>query len=66
MRRLRKPPPPARMRSFCKARRYLYHFADYETLRKTICAYIDFYNNDRYQKKLGCMTPAEFIAASAK
>ena len=45
---------------------YLYHFEDYETLRKTICAYIDFYNNDRYQKKLGCMTPAEFIAASAK
>ena len=45
---------------------YLYHFEDYETLQKTICAYIDFYNNDRYQKKLGCMTPAEFIAASAK
>ena len=45
---------------------YRYHFEDYETLRKTICAYIDFYNNDRYQKKLGCMTPAEFIAASAK
>ena len=43
-----------------------YHFEDYETLRKAICAYIDFYNNDRYQKKLGCMTPAEFIAASAK
>ena len=32
---------------------YLYHFEDYETLRKAICAYIDFYNNDRYQKKLG-------------
>ena len=43
-----------------------YHFEDYETLRKAIRAYIDFYNNDRYQKKLGCMTPAEFIAASAK
>ncbi|MFQ8761080.1 MAG: IS3 family transposase [Intestinimonas sp.] len=25
---------------------------------------MDFYNNDRYQKKLGCMTPAEFIATS--
>ena len=24
------------------------------------------YNNDRYQKKLDCMTPAQFIAASAK
>lgn len=45
---------------------YLYHFEDHETLREAICAYIDFYNNDRYQKKLGCMTPAEFIAASAK
>ncbi|WP_349950499.1 IS3 family transposase [Intestinimonas butyriciproducens] len=29
-------------------------------------AYMDFYNNDRYQKKLGCMTPAEFIATSKK
>ena len=29
---------------------YLYHFEDYETLRKAICTYIDFYNNDRYQK----------------
>ena len=45
---------------------YLYHFGDYETLREAICAYIDFYNNDRYQKKLDCMTPAQFIAASAK
>ena len=45
---------------------YRYYFEDYETLRKTICAYIDFYNNDRYQKKLGCMIPAEFVAASAK
>ena len=45
---------------------YLYHFEDYEALLEAICAYIDFYNNHRYQKKLGCMTPAEFIAASAK
>ena len=45
---------------------YLYHFGDYETLREAICAYIDFYNNDRYQKKLDCMTPAQFIAASAR
>ena len=45
---------------------YLYHFEDYESLREAICAYIDFYNNDRYQKKLDCMTPAQFIAASAK
>ena len=44
----------------------LYHFEDYEALLEAICAYIDFYNNHRYQKKLGCMTPAEFIAASAK
>lgn len=45
---------------------YPYHFEDYETLRKSICAYIDFYNNRRYQKKLGCMTPMEFLAASIK
>lgn len=40
-----------------------YHFEDYESLRGAICAYINFYNHDRYQKKLACMTPAEFIAA---
>ena len=45
---------------------YLHHFDDYETLREAICAYIDFYNNYRYQKNLGCMTPAEFLSASAK
>jgi len=45
---------------------YLHHFEDYEALQEAICTYIDFYNNHRYQKKLGCMTPAEFIAASAE
>ncbi len=43
---------------------YPYHFEDYESLCKAICAYIDFYNHDRYQKNLGCMTPAEFIASA--
>ena len=38
---------------------YLYHFEDHETLREAICAYIDFYNNDRCQKKIGCMTPSD-------
>ena len=38
---------------------YLYHFEDHETLRVAICAYIDFYNNDRCQKKIGCMTPSD-------
>lgn len=43
-----------------------HHFDDYETLKDAVCAYIDFYNNARYQKNLGCMTPTEFIAASIK
>lgn len=45
---------------------YCNHFDDYETLKGAVCAYIDFYNNVRYQKNLGCMTPTEFIAASIK
>lgn len=31
---------------------YPYHFEDYETLREAIYTYMDFYNNDRYQKIL--------------
>ena len=45
---------------------YLSHFENYETLWEAICTYMNFYNNHRYQKKPGCMTPTEFIAASAK
>ena len=45
---------------------YLRHFDDYDTLCAAISEYIDFYNNYRYQKNLGCMTPAEFIQCKDK
>lgn len=44
---------------------YLFQFETYEALKAAVCEYIDFYNNRRYQKKLGCMTPNEFIQQSA-
>jgi len=40
---------------------YLRHFDDYGELCETIAAYINFYNNERFQKRLGCMTPIEFL-----
>ena len=45
---------------------YLRHFDDYDTLCAAISEYINFYNNYRYQKNLGCMTPAEFIQCKDK
>ncbi len=39
---------------------YLHKFNDYESLKKAIEAYIDYYNNKRYQKRLNCMTPLEY------
>ena len=39
---------------------YLYKFNDYESLRKAIEEYIDYYNTGRYQKRLNCMTPIEY------
>lgn len=43
---------------------YLFQFDTFEALEADIRGYIDFYNNRRYQKRLGCMTPSEFIQQS--
>ncbi len=45
---------------------YLRHFDEYDELCDAIAAYINFYNNERYQKNLGCMTPAEFLQSGNK
>lgn len=42
---------------------YLYHFGEYDQLYDAITAYIHFYNCERYQRRLGCMTPMEFLVA---
>jgi len=39
---------------------YLHKFNDYESLRKAIEEYINYYNTRRYQKRLNCMTPIEY------
>jgi len=39
---------------------YLHKFEDYESLKKSIEDYIEYYNNRRYQKRLKCMTPIEY------
>ena len=39
---------------------YHHHFNEFDELCAAITAYINFYNNERYQKKLNCMTPSEF------
>lgn len=39
---------------------YLHKFQDYQTLKKAIEEYIDYYNTKRYQKRLNCMTPLEY------
>lgn len=39
---------------------YLHKFNDYESLKKAIEEYIDYYNTKRYQKRLKCMTPIEY------
>ncbi len=41
----------------------MYHlnkFSDYQSLKDAIEDYIDYYNNNRYQKRLNCMTPLEY------
>lgn len=43
---------------------YPFDFDDFDTLYEAVCRYMDFYNNVRYQKNLGGMTPAEFIQHS--
>lgn len=45
---------------------YLHHFNEYSQLCQAVSKYIHFYNCKRYQKKLGCMTPMEFLAAKLK
>lgn len=45
---------------------YLHHFDEYSQLCEAVAAYIYFYNHERYQRKLGCMTPMEFLAAGVK
>lgn len=39
---------------------YLRKFRDYESLVRDIEKYIYYYNNQRYQKRLQCMTPMEY------
>lgn len=39
---------------------YLHKFDDYDSLKKAIEEYIDYYNTRRYQKRLKCMTPMEY------
>ena len=39
---------------------YLRKFKDYDSLTNAIEKYIHYYNNHRYQKRLKCMTPAEY------
>jgi len=39
---------------------YLRRFTNYEELKVAIEKYIAFYNNDRYQEKLGGLSPAEY------
>lgn len=39
---------------------YLRKFNSYNELETAITHYIDYYNNQRYQKRLKCMTPLEY------
>lgn len=39
---------------------YLKSFNSYNELEQAIIDYIDYYNNQRYQKRLNCMTPLEY------
>lgn len=39
---------------------YLKKFNTYEELKDSVVKYIDYYNNQRYQKRLNCMTPIEY------
>ncbi len=41
---------------------YLQKFSDFLSLKTAIDKYIDFYNNRRYQEKLGALAPLEFRA----
>ena len=39
---------------------YLNKFSTYEELKEAIEKYIYYYNNNRYQEKLGCLSPMEY------
>lgn len=39
---------------------YLKKFNTFEELKNAICDYIDYYNYNRYQKRLNCMTPITY------
>ncbi len=39
---------------------YLKKFNSYKKLETAITDYIDYYNNQRYQKRLNCMTPLQY------
>ena len=39
---------------------YLNKFSTYEGLKEAIEKYIYYYNNNRYQEKLGCLSPMEY------
>lgn len=39
---------------------YLKKFKTYEELETAIIEYINYYNNQRYQKRLMCMPPLEY------
>lgn len=39
---------------------YLRKFNSYDELEAAVIDYIDYYNNHRYQKRLGCKTPIEY------
>jgi len=44
---------------------YLHKYNSYETLKEAIDDYFDFYNHDRYQKRLNGLSPLEFRAQAA-
>lgn len=39
---------------------YLRKFNTFDELKEAIIEYINYYNNQRYQKRLKCMTPIEY------
>jgi len=42
---------------------YLQKFSNYDSLKDAIDKYISFYNNHRYQERLGGLAPLEYRAS---